>query len=231
MKRLLLSVAVVSLALGQFAAVAKNALSEEDFVKVPSKLKFTPKELEEYVDFTISQRETQKKIESGELILSNDPNRNWKRGMKFVKGTAGFAFDVLAPVGAQVAARALGDVIINYVAPYSIKYTGKVAANVASSASSWWTQYDPTGLGDKFVRGAAKATAQGEAYRDVGTIADYVQKYGVPAIQSTYRVGKVLATSTATLGKKVGSSLSGGLSKARSYLSGWFATTKVAAAA
>lgn len=229
MKKLLLSVAMVSFVTGQ--ASADVPLRDDDFVMVSSTLKFTPQELDNYVEQEIARRAFQKKVDAGEIILASDPDRHWKLGVNIAKKTVGVAFDVFAPVAAQLAVRATGDVAINYLAPLFVDYTGKAAAGMASKASSWWTQYDPTGFGDKFVRGAAKATARGEAYRDIGILADYVQKYAAPVAKSTYRAGKAIASGTISMGKKFGHALTNGYHSAKTRFSAWFGKSQAAAAA
>lgn len=180
-----------------------------------------------YFEDLQAERKRQKRIDSGEIVLPSDPHYNWKVAKKAAFAVAQPLWEVASPLLGAAAVRIAGDVALKYAAPYLARGAGNAAAAAASKLNNWWTQFDFTGTADTFVRGAASATAEGEFYRDAGTMMGYVEKYGYPVARSAYQATAHLVSGA----KSAATSLIKGTKAAVSRFTSWWSGTSTAASA
>lgn len=143
-------------------------------------------QIDVYMNTMALQKKAFEKVGEGTLY-PEAPGANIQKATRFATKVASTALEIAKPFVVATGVRVVGDIILSQVGPWLAEEAGKVAATAASKANSWWTQYDPTGWADQGIRATAKATAKGEALRDLGTLTYYVETYGAPAVKTAYK--------------------------------------------
>lgn len=249
MKRLLLSVAIVSIVSGSNVAIG-NPLTDrgvspdsdeyrsaickkmmKEFVRVEDEL--APKvDSKGGVFFTsleaakaFFEREEQRadykrKVASGDIIESNDPYY-WRKTIYsyLSSGVREFA-KISAPFVLPVGTHLLSNYILDKAGPSLVKAAGTAGGELAVKASAFWTWMDPTGTATGLVRSFGESEGRGEMYRRLGYITDKAEKFGPAIVMTGYQVGTKAAYGFSNFAQSV----SGGIS-------GWFGKSKTATAA
>lgn len=146
----------------------------------------TDKQIDEYMDIMARQKKAFEEVGEGTYHPEARGYRLQQLG-RASKKIASTTWNIIEPAVTYGAVRVGGNIILSYVGPKIVENAGNLAAKAAEDLF----KHDYSGFFKKAASKAARATAEGEALRDLGTLTHYVETYGVPTIKTVYK-----ATST-----------------------------------
>lgn len=172
-------------------------------------------------------KEYQRKVANNEIILEDDPNYTRKMVMSYAYTTAWTAFEISKPILFNMGTHILVNVAVDAFGPLLVDVAGDIGKSLAIRGTSMITDWDPSGSMASAAGWLGSTQARGEMFRNMGTIANAVEKYGPPAIVTTYKAAKAAVTGS----KAAISKATDGIKSIGKRIGGFFKKSKAPAAA